>query len=159
MICLKRTQILFPSARKPWEEVCLQEETDKVKELTTMLKMLLLVPIKIFSSGSYIMLWKVLSCELPMWFLPLVSHRRARFYLEGCPAVHPSICGRNTRNTHLISYTFTGKHAVWTASFQCLAKSPQMGHETHIDFLWVLFLVGRIGPLTKAKEKIWEIRT
>ena len=21
------------------------------------------------------------------------------------------------------------------------------GHDTHIDFLWVLFLVGRIGPL------------
>ena len=47
-----------------------------------------------------------------------------------------------------------GKHAVWTASFQCLAKSLQRGHETHIDFLWVLFLVSRIGPLMKAKEKI-----
>ena len=47
-----------------------------------------------------------------------------------------------------------GKHAVWTASFQCLAKSLQRGNETHIDFLWVSFLVGRIGPLMKAKEKI-----
>ena len=24
------------------------------------------------------------------------------------------------------------------------------GHDTHIDFLWVLFLVGRIGPLMKT---------
>ena len=24
---------------------------------------------------------------------------------------------------------------------------PLRGHDTHIDFLWVLFLVGRIGPL------------
>ena len=47
-----------------------------------------------------------------------------------------------------------GKHAFWTASFQCLAKSRQRGHETQIDFLWVLFLVGRIGPLMKAKKKI-----
>ena len=24
------------------------------------------------------------------------------------------------------------------------------GHDTHIDFLWVLFLVGRIGPLIQT---------
>ena len=47
-----------------------------------------------------------------------------------------------------------GKHAFWTASFQCLAKSRQRGHETQIDFLWVLFLVGRIGPLMKVTKKL-----
>ena len=53
-----------------------------------------------------------------------------------------------------------GKHAFWTASFQCLAKSRQRGHETQTDFLpWVLFLVGRIGPLMKATKKIGEIQT
>ena len=31
--------------------------------------------------------------------------------------------GRNTRKIHLIFYNFMGKHAFWTASFQCLAKS------------------------------------
>ena len=46
MILSEEDSILFPSARKPWEEVCLQKETDKVKELTKMPKMLLLVPIK-----------------------------------------------------------------------------------------------------------------
>ena len=47
-----------------------------------------------------------------------------------------------------------GKHAFWTASFQCLVKSLQRSHETHIDFLSVLFLVSGIGPLMKAKKEI-----
>ena len=28
------------------------------------------------------------------------------------------------------------------------------GHDTHIDFLWVLFLVGRIGPLAPVVQKL-----
>ena len=34
-----------------------------------------------------------------------------------------AIFGRNTGKIYLISYNFMGKHAFWTASFQCLAKS------------------------------------
>ena len=47
-----------------------------------------------------------------------------RFQPEGCPAVlWKPIFGRDTRKIPLISYNFMGKHAFWTASIQCLAKS------------------------------------
>ena len=39
-----------------------------------------------------------------------------------CPAIlWKPIFGGDTRKIHLISYNFMGKHAFWTASFQCLA--------------------------------------
>ena len=36
---------------------------------------------------------------------------------------------KNARKIHLISYNFMGKHAFWTASFQCLAKSLALSIE------------------------------
>ena len=45
--------------------------------------------------------------------------------LAGGVSSHPMDAhfGRNTRIIHLISYNSIGKHAFWTASFQCLTKS------------------------------------
>ena len=74
-----------------------EKKQTKVKELTKVLKMMLLVPIIFFSSGGQIMLWRILSFDLT--------------------------------------------DVIFAACFTL------RGHDTHIDFLWVLFLVGRIGPL------------
>ena len=73
-----------------------EKKQTKVKELTKMLKMMLLVPISFFLLAGRLCFGRVLS-----------------FYLT---------------------------NVIFAACFTL------RGHDTHIDFLYVLFLVGRIGP-------------
>ena len=83
-----------------------EKKRTKVKELTKMLKMMLLVPISFFKSHimalgfSFWRVWRVLSFDL---------------------------------TTVIFAACFTLRD-----------------HDTNIDFLWVLFLVGRIGPLIQT---------
>ena len=48
MICPKRTQILFPSREGREKKSAYEKKQTNVKELTKMLKMMLLVPIRFF---------------------------------------------------------------------------------------------------------------
>ena len=60
--------------------------------------------------------WLLLKTFLLAW--------QSRFSPEGCPAtLCTAILETNTRKIHLFSYNVMGKHAFWTASFQCLAKN------------------------------------
>ena len=58
-----------------------------------------------------------------------IAGMASRFYPEGCPgSLWTPVFGRNAGKIYLISYNFMGKHAFWTASFQCLAKSLYCVH-------------------------------
>ena len=58
-----------------------------------------------------------------------IAGMASTFYPEGCPGIlWTPVFGRSARKIHLISYNFMGKHAFWTASFQCLAKSLYCVH-------------------------------
>ena len=46
--------------------------------------------------------------------------------------------GRNTRKIHLILYNFMGKHAFWTASFQCLAKGLNRSTDLVYTLCWAV---------------------
>ena len=63
MICPKRTQILFPSREGREKRSAYEKKQTKVKELTKMLKLMLLVPISFFllagrlcSGGFYVLI-------------------------------------------------------------------------------------------------------
>ena len=86
-----------------------------------------------------------------------------KFQLEGCPAILTyawmPIFGRNTIKMYLISENVMGKHAVWIASVQCLAKSlvfvavipksttknhfPPAYHSPFFHFFWSFLSTGR----------------
>ena len=64
MICPKRTQILLPSREGREKKSAYGKKQTKVKELTKMLKLMLLVPISFFLLAGRFTLWRVLSFDL-----------------------------------------------------------------------------------------------
>ena len=64
------------------------------------------------------------SRNFPDYRIQIPYSLTSRFQPEGCPAIlWTPIFGRNTWKIHLISETFMRRHAFWTDSFQCLARS------------------------------------
>ena len=82
----------------------------------------------------------LLVSKVANWRLRLTCQYKRRKVLARRVSSRPMDAhfGRNTRKIHLIFYNFMGKHAFWTASFQCLAKSLNRSTDLVYTLCWAV---------------------